>query len=157
MHEPKTDWDHIDPKDPKGYYAYFGVSPEASLSEITEAYVKVIRECSGNEFVLSEATKAYSVLSNLEKRREYDTQYSTPLTQSTPKKEDKVFLNEDESPRTNSYSGRTMGMPAEPVYDKEPHRTKISLRPDNGNGCVTWFVILMIISASLSILRLILK
>ena len=52
MNESKTDWDHIDPKDPKGYYAYFGVSPDADLATITAAYMKVIMECSGNSFII---------------------------------------------------------------------------------------------------------
>jgi len=75
MNEAKTDWDHIDPKDPKGYYAYFGVSCHTDMSEITKAYIKILTECVGNHFVINEATKAYNLLSNPEKRREYDNLY----------------------------------------------------------------------------------
>ena len=78
MNEPKTDWDHIDPKDPKGYYAYFGVSCYTDISEITKAYIKILTECVGKHFVINEATKAYNLLSNPEKRREYDTSYHGP-------------------------------------------------------------------------------
>jgi DnaJ-class molecular chaperone len=94
MNEPKTDWEHIDPKDPKGYYAYFGVSPEADLPTITTAYMKVIKECSGNSFIIKEANRAYEILSDSDKRRSYDADQST-----TPNKKSKH--NKDKTQKRN--------------------------------------------------------
>jgi DnaJ-class molecular chaperone len=154
MNEPKTDWGYIDPQDPKGYYAYFGVSPSAEPSQVTEAYIKVIRECAGNEFVLSEAAKAYSVLSNPKKRREYDTQHGTSLSQSTPKKKDKEFSNEDGISQPNFHSGRTMGMPID-YNDSKMDNTKSSSNSDGCTGCIIIFVILLIISGVINLFKLI--
>jgi hypothetical protein len=58
----KTDWEYIDPEDPKGFYAYFGVKPTAHISAITKAYNRVLKECAGNDFVINEANIAYAVL-----------------------------------------------------------------------------------------------
>lgn len=154
MNEPKTDWDHIDPKDPKGYYAYFGVTPSAEPSQITEAYIKVIRECAGNQFVLSEATKAYAALSNEHKRREYDTQYGATRAQSKP-----PHPNTTDTSRDSSYLNlpptRMSGMPAEmperPVGKRnQPHQGGNS---DGCTGCIIIFVILLIISGVINLFK----
>lgn len=69
----RTDWDEIDEKDPKGYYAYFGVDPSSDLPAIRRAYERILKECADNPFVINEANTAYGVLSNPHKRRYYDT------------------------------------------------------------------------------------
>lgn len=154
MNESKTDWDHIDPKDPKGYYAYFGVSPSAEPSQITEAYIKVIRECAGNQFVLSEATAAYTVLSNEEKRREYDSQYTSTRTQSEPTHPHKTDTKRNNS-QLNLTPTRTMGMPAE--NDSRPvgkrNQAYQGGNSDGCTGCIIIFVILLIISGIINLLK----
>ena len=113
MNEPKTDWDHIDPKDPKGYYAYFGVSPDADLATITKAYMKVIKECSGNSFIIKEANKAYEILSDGDKRKSYDTYQSTIPNKKLKRNKDKT---QKKKPEDDEYfgGGFTVGEPLEP-------------------------------------------
>ena len=66
------DWDNINPLDPKGYYAFFGVEPDAPLSAITLVYERIVRDWADNAVVIYEAGTAYAVLSNPHKRRFYD-------------------------------------------------------------------------------------
>lgn len=65
-------WRSTNPADPKGYYAYFGLRPDASLRDITMAYAKVRSECSGIPLILSMAHEAYEVLCDPFKRHAYD-------------------------------------------------------------------------------------
>jgi hypothetical protein len=65
-------WDDINPLDPKGYYAFFGVKPDAPLSVITSAYDRIVRDWSDDAVVIYEAGTAFAVLSNPHKRRFYD-------------------------------------------------------------------------------------
>ena len=113
MNEPKTDWDHIDPKDPKGYYAYFGVSPDADLATITKAYMKVIKECSGNPFIIKEANKAYEILSDSDKRRSYDAHQSTISDKKSKHNKGKT---QKKKPEADDYfeRGLIMGLALEP-------------------------------------------
>ena len=119
MNEPKTDWDHIDPKDPKGYYAYFGVSPDADLATITKAYMKVIKECSGNPFIIKEANKAYEILSDSDKRRSYDAHQSTISDKKSKHNKGKT---QKKKPEADEYfeGGFTMGLalPPEDLSDE---------------------------------------
>lgn len=96
MNESKINWDHIDSKDPKGYYAYFWVSPDADLATITKAYMKVIKECSGNPFIIKEANKAYEVLSDTNKRKSYDAHQSTFPNKKSKHNKDKTPKKEPE-------------------------------------------------------------
>jgi DnaJ-class molecular chaperone len=114
MNETKTNWDHIDPKDPKGYYAYFGVSPEADLATITTAYMKVIKECSGNSFIIKEANRAYEILSDSNKRRFYDTHQSTIPNKKSKRNKDKT---QKEKPEPDEFfdAGLLMGLPIKPI------------------------------------------
>jgi DnaJ-class molecular chaperone len=156
MHESKTGWDYVDPKDPKGYYAYFSVSPSATLSDITVAYIKVIRECAGNEFVLNEARIAYTVLSNPQKRREYDASHNTTTAQNSVREEDASGIQISEPSSPNTYSGRTMGMPAEGNYTPSPQGIRHDTQQSAGcSGCFNLFGIFFLISAILALFKLI--
>ena len=113
MNESKTDWDDCDPKDPKGYYAYFGVSPEADLPTITAAYMKVIKECSGNSFIIKEANRAYEILSDSDKRRSYDANQSTIPNKKSKHNKD---TTQKKKPKAGEYfdRGLIMGLALEP-------------------------------------------
>jgi curved DNA-binding protein CbpA len=57
------------------FYSLLGVRREASLSEITTTYRRILKEKfeeSGYNFQFSDITRAYRTLSNPEKRKEYD-------------------------------------------------------------------------------------
>src|SRR5688572_33162387 len=64
----------------KDYYATLGVAKDASQAEISKAYRKLARELHPDarpndteaESRFKEVSEAYSVLSNAEKRKEYD-------------------------------------------------------------------------------------
>lgn len=75
----KTDWHYIDPKDPRGYYAYFGCLPTADASVIASMYIHVLETCKGNELVLAAAKEAYGVLSDPVKRKHYDTKVADEI------------------------------------------------------------------------------
>jgi hypothetical protein len=135
----EIDWENIDPADPKGYYAYFGVEPDAPLSAITQAYKRILRECADNAFVINEANIAYTVLSNPHKRRFYDKNQVNLTRLEAERRKPKVndqpsvhiFPSEDDTPNnsqqssggfSNRHYGRTMGLPVEPE-DRRPRRT----------------------------------
>ncbi len=135
----EIDWENIDPVDPKGYYAYFGVEPDAPLSAITQAYKRILRECADNAFVINEANIAYTVLSNPHKRRFYDKNQVNLTRLEAERRKPKVkedstasiYPSEDDTPKnaaqpsrepSNRYYGRTMGLPVEPE-DRRPRRT----------------------------------
>lgn len=140
MHEPKTNWDYIDPQDPKGYYAYFGVSRNADMSEITKAYIKILTECVGNQFVINEATKAYNVLSNPEKRCEYDNSYHRPNVDPAA---DKPVDSRGNSPfnllggTPGSHSGRLVGSVS--GFDTPSPPTN-----NQNSGCSCWIILIII-------------
>lgn len=119
------DWENINPTDPKGYYAYFGVKPDASVSVITRAYNRILKECADNAFVINEANMAYKVLSNPHKRRFYDRN-QVNLT----RREAQNHIKPDILSLLNERNGRIVGSPAE--YDPRPE-------PRNQNkssGCI---------------------
>src|SRR3954453_8885355 len=63
---------------PKSLYEVLGVSKNASQDEIKKAYRKLVREVHpdknpGNEERFKEVQGAYDVLSDSEKRKQYDT------------------------------------------------------------------------------------
>jgi len=116
-----VDWDCTDPSDPKGYYAYFGLSPTAKLKTIKFAYIKVLDECAGNPLVLNAAKEAYDVLSDPIKRRKYDTQ----LTYNTDD-------GAHETGPLSDYKFRTAGKPIE-TCDQVYVPTK------QGSGCMIVF------------------
>ena len=144
MNESKTDWEHTDPKDPKGYYAYFGVSCHTDMSEIKKAYIKILTECVGNHFVINEATKAYNVLSNPEKRREYDTSYHG-LNVGQP--EDKHDNSRGNSPINlpGSTSGFQQSRMVGSVGDLGGRPTPPTNNENSGCGCWLIFIILGIL------------
>ncbi len=157
MHKPKKDWDYIDPKDPRGYYAYFNVTPSATLAEISKAYLKVVRECEGNEFVLNEARIAYIVLSNPQKRHEYDTSHHTSTTENNTSIQEDSRIKISENSSSHIYSGRTMGMPSEHDYTQSQKSKKYGTQQSRGSdgcsGCVTLFIIFLIISGIFNLLK----
>lgn len=70
----------------KDYYKILGVSKNASVEEIKKAFRKLAHEHhpdkeGGNETKFKEALQAYQVLSNAEKRQQYD-QYGTNFDQA---------------------------------------------------------------------------
>ena len=109
----KTDWEYIDPEDPKGFYAYFGVKPTAHISAITKAYNRVLKECAGNEFVINEANIAYAVLSSPNKRRYYDTQQAALSRRMNEQRKQESARRSESAQQRSVFSGRTGGMPAE--------------------------------------------
>ena len=109
----KTDWEYIDPEDPKGFYAYFGVNPTAHISAITKAYNRVLKECAGNDFVINEANIAYAVLSNPNKRRYYDTQQAELSRRMNEQRKQEATRRSESAQQRSVFSGRTGGMPAE--------------------------------------------
>ena len=139
MNEAKTDWDHIDPKDPKGYYAYFGVSCYTDMTEITKAYIKILTECVGNHFVINEATKAYNLLSNPEKRREYDTSYHGPNVGPPADKPDNSRRNSPISLPGGTpgfHSGRMVGSVS--GFERPTPPTN-----NENSGCGCWIILII--------------
>jgi hypothetical protein len=120
----KTDWDYIDSKDPKGYYAYFGVKPDADISTITDAYCTVLKECAGNDFVINEANRAYAVLSNPGKRQFYDTEQAGITRREEERRKQMAAYNSAQS------SGRWTGK----VNDSEP--SQVRQTSSSGGGCM---------------------
>ena len=136
----KTHWDDVDEKDPKGYYAYFGVDPKADIAVIRKAYERILRECADNAFVVNEANFAFSVLSNPNKRRYYDTQQaalSRRMEDTKKQEQERSEQRTQGSGRSNTHAGRTMGMPAE--GPREFNRP----RPSSG-GCMIFLAPLMV-------------
>ena len=140
----KTHWDDVDEKDPKGYYAYFGVDPKSDIAVIRKAYERILRECADNAFVVNEANFAFSVLSNPNKRRYYDTQQAalSRRMEDTKKQEEESREQRRQGvglygTRSNAHAGRTMGMPSEgPGELNRP-------RPSSG-GCMIFLAPLMV-------------
>jgi Sel1 repeat len=120
----KTDWDYIDSVDPKGYYAYFGVKPDADISTITDAYCTVLKECAGNDFVINEANTAYAVLSNPGKRLFYDTEQAGISRRGEEHRKQMAAYNSAQS------SGRWTGK----VNDSEP--SQVRQTSSSGGGCM---------------------
>ena len=138
------DWDNIDPDDPKGFYAFFGVVPDATLSVITSAYKRILRDYAGNESVISDANVAYAVLSNSNKRRFYDNNQvnltrreaerlkQKELKDKTPPSS-RVRINPAEEPdRPGLFDDAIRrGVRLNPVEEPQ-HR---NIRPRSGGGC----------------------
>lgn len=102
----------------KNYYELLGVARNASLEEIRAAYTRRVRDCAPldeeDEFevsgesqaILKVITAAYSTLTNLEKRAEYDRLLPKPLRAWDEEEVNwgrnwatkKVLENPDESP-----------------------------------------------------------
>ena len=159
MNETKTNWDHVDPKDPKGYYAYFGVSCYTDMSEITKAYIKILTECVGNHFVINEATKAYNLLSNPEKRREYDTSYHGLNVGPPADKPDKSRGNGSISLpggtpgfQSNHWMGSVGDLGGPGGNRNRPNQGGDS---DGCAGCIVIFVIMLIICGVINLFKLI--
>jgi hypothetical protein len=111
----KKGWDYVDPSDPKGYYAYFGLMPSSDTKAITLAYIKILEKCDGNQFVITLAKEAYEVLSDPIKRKHYDTLLDTDVKKTSRKTKGAAGA----SKRNKSYTTvrptefRLMGQPAE--------------------------------------------
>lgn len=91
-----VDWRSTNTADPKGYYAYFGLSPDASLRDIVKAYSDILREYSGNPIILSMAQEAYAVLCDPLMRHAYDTSARVEI------REGNVSLTVDSLPTTGA-------------------------------------------------------
>jgi hypothetical protein len=138
------DWDNINPLDPKGYYAFFGVEPDAPLSAITSVYDRIVRDWSDNPVVLYEAGTAYAVLSNPHKRRFYDkNQVNLTRREADHRKQKELRDREPQSSRAriNPAEGPDKpglfhdhvrrGLYINPVEEPQ-HR---NIRPRNSGGC----------------------
>ena len=94
----------------KDLYKLLGLSKEASQDEIQQAHRKLVRKYhpdtnpedpqSGERF--KEIQRAYEVLSNPEKRREYDDQFRTSSRESANRSQAKASGRSGEEPRYTS-------------------------------------------------------
>ena len=91
--------------DSKGYYAILGVSEKSKYTEIRAAYRLLAKKYHPDrnnsdfaEDMIKKINAAFEVLSNREKRREYD---ETPFDTYWPHQEDKVADNDDGGKNNN--------------------------------------------------------
>lgn len=81
----------------KDYYDILGIDPSATLNEINEAYQKI---SNGNE-TNALAEEAYEVLSDTEKRKQYDENYIGPFNPAeTFPLEDLQTITSEKKPKT---------------------------------------------------------
>ena len=111
--------------DSKGYYATLGVSEKSKYTEIRAAYRLLAKKYHPDrnnsdfaEDMIKKINAAFEVLSNREKRREYD---EMPFDNYWPHHEDKVADNDDGSNSNNDISYHRYYITSHRI--NHPHRT----------------------------------